>query len=172
MEDVMYPIYRGVYQRQNLLRPRPQGFETGYFLLVLLSIVSITGSTYGFKILTNLSFISCLLVTGILYMTKMYFLRYQPYIEQAINGGLDRIAGYAITAFLSTSLAALGLYCYSFELATASTPAVCSFGNFLGDTLKQEGTALWCWVVPSIIEILILLLAWLNRRRYHQYFID
>jgi hypothetical protein len=167
----MYPTHRGISQRQ-VLRPRPRGFEMGYLLIVLLSIVSIIGTTYGFMMLTNLSFIGCLLATGILCMTKMYFLRYQPLMEQAINGGWDRVVGYAITAFLSISLAALGLYCYSVEPATTSTHEVCSLGHFLGDTLKQEATALQSWIAPLIIEIVILILALFNRSRYHQYFID
>jgi Mn2+/Fe2+ NRAMP family transporter len=141
----------------------------GYFLIVLFSIVSVIGSAYGCKVLTNLSFITSLIVTGILCMTKMYFLRNQPYIEQAINAGWDRYVGYVLTTFLSIALAALGLYCYILELEASSTPGICSFGNFLEDTLKQDTTALWCWLASLIIEVLILILALFNRRRYYPY---
>ena len=165
----MYPTIPGVTQRQNLLRPRPRGFEMGYFLIVLFSIVSVIGTAYGCKVLTNLSFITSLIVTGILCLTKMYFLRNQPYIEQAINAGWDRYVGYVLTTFLSVSLAALGLYCYILELEAGSTPGICSFGNFLEDTLKQDTTALWCWLASLIIEVLILILALFNRRRYYPY---
>jgi hypothetical protein len=168
----MYPTYPGVSQRQNLMAPRPRGFGLGYFLLTLLSIVSVIGASYGFKMLTSLPFMGCLVTTGILCLTKLYFLRYQPVIEQAINSGWDRFVGYVLTATISISLAALGVYCYSFEWAAISTPAVCSFGNFLGDTLKQDGLAMRCWIAPLILEIVILILALFNRSRYRQYYID
>jgi hypothetical protein len=168
----MYPMYPGVTQRQNMLRPRPRRFGMGYLLIVLLSLVSILGTGYGFKMLTSLPFTGCLLATGILCMVKMYFLRCQPVIEPAINSGWDRFVGYAVTAIISVSLAALGVYCYGFGSATIPTPAVCSLGNFLGDTLNKDSGALRCWVAPLIIEIVILILALFNRSRYYQYYID
>jgi hypothetical protein len=168
----MNPIYSGVSQRQNMLRPRPRGFGMGYFLMVLLSIASILGATYGFKMLSNLPFTGCLLATSILCLTKMYFLRYQPVIEPAINSGWDRVVGYTVITIISISLAALGVYCYGFESATISTPAVCSLGNFLGDTFRQDSTALQCWVAPLVIELVILILALFNRSRYQQYYVD
>jgi hypothetical protein len=168
----MYPTYPGVTQRQNMLRPRPRRFGMGYLLIALLSLVSILGTGYGFKMLTSLPFTGCLLATGILCMVKMYFLRYQPVIEPAISSGWDRFVGYAVTAFISISLAALGVYCYGCESAAIATPAVNSLGNFLADTFKQDNTALRCWIAPSIVELVILILALFNRSRYHQYYID
>lgn len=162
-------MYPGIYQGQNLLRPRLRGFELGYLFIVLFSLVSIVGTAYGCRIMTNLSFIGCLVAMGILCLTKMYFLRDQPYLEQAVNAGWDRHVGYAVTTILSVSLAALGLYCYSQESTAAATPVVCSFGEFLENTLMQETTALRCWLAPIVVEVLILILALFNRRRYYPY---
>jgi hypothetical protein len=161
-------------------------------LIALLCCLSVAGCGYGITVLTDLSFIAGLPPSVLLCMTKLYFLRYQPAVEQAINSGWDRVVGYLIAAFFSVCLTAFGLYSLSADRQVVTKPLAqledgdekitikpveeqsndawdSDPGDFLTDTFEQNHKALGCWIAPSILEVLILLLMLHNRPRYHPY---
>jgi len=107
-------------RRRISSNPRPSGSAFAYLLIVLLSAFGIASVAYGFSVLTGLPFLIGVIVSVILYSTKMYFIRHQPLQEQMMSSGWDRVVGYLVTAFFFVALAAYGLY----ELGLVKPPAL------------------------------------------------
>lgn len=114
-------------QMAPLRRPgRPEARESdrggGNLLIFVLSAFVVLAAAKGINHLTGLPFLFAALAAAMLCATKMYFLRYQPPQEVAMNGAWDRSVAYVVTAFFSVALAAFGLYGLT-VLVSANAPA-------------------------------------------------
>lgn len=109
----------------------------GILLIVLLSIIYLAGAVSGLAQLTGIPFFGALIVAGILYLMKMYFLRRQLWYEQFSGNGWDRVAGYLATAVVFVTLVSYGLY--GINLMINTPPAVTQASGLQhGDALQPE----------------------------------
>jgi hypothetical protein len=123
----------------------------------------------------------------------MYFIRPQGQHEETIIIGWDKMVYYLITALIFVALAAFGLYCLKHkenavsayqQPSSAATPrpgegvksttdhslnpdeSLSVLRRFIKETMRMKTYAIGCWFVPSVLELLTILLIFHNRTRY------
>jgi hypothetical protein len=150
------------YRPPKVAQPSASGYSGGYLLIAVLSVISIVTAAAGVSSLTGLPLLVCAFLAGIVYATKMYFIRPQVQYEELIEINWDKMAFYLITAFIFVTLAAFGLYCLNCQ----DDPATDNVRRFLRETVAMDTYALGYWFLPAVLEILIVLLIFHNRTRY------
>ncbi len=93
---------------------------SGKLLIIILSAFVILAAAKGVSHLTGLPYLFALILAAVMCVTKMYFLRYQPPQEIAMDNGWDRLVGYAVTSFFFIALAAFGLYGFAVAVGASS----------------------------------------------------
>ncbi|MDX2032007.1 MAG: hypothetical protein SF339_15135 [Blastocatellia bacterium] len=85
--------------------------------------------------MTGIPFFVALILVGVFFLMKMYFLRRQLWYEQFASNGWDRVVGYLATAMVFTMLTAYGLYGINLML---NAPPAFSLSSTTGSASAPE----------------------------------